>query len=56
MKPNRKIALIVSATMYIGGVAWGAAQAPAAPVPEPVVAKPELGPEAQLAFPFYETI
>jgi len=30
MKPNRKIALIVSATMYIGGVAWGAAEAPAA--------------------------
>jgi cytochrome c553 len=30
MKPNRKIALIVSATMYIGGVASGAAEPPAA--------------------------
>src|SRR6202521_6033981 len=30
MKPNRKIALIVSTIMYIGGAAWGAAEAPAA--------------------------
>ena len=30
MKPNRMIALIVSAAVYIGGVAWGAAEAPAA--------------------------
>jgi cytochrome c553 len=30
MKPNRMIALIVSATIYIGGVAWGAAEAPTA--------------------------
>jgi cytochrome c553 len=30
MKPNRMIALTVSTAIYIGGVAWGAAEAPAA--------------------------
>jgi cytochrome c553 len=30
MKPSRMIALIVSATMYLGAAAWGAAEAPAA--------------------------
>jgi cytochrome c553 len=33
MKPNRMIPLIVSATMYLGGGAWGAAEVPASDSP-----------------------